>query len=357
MFETMTFANIMTEMLGQVNSPVDKREGSLIWDALAPAAAELAKLYQALEAVLQEGFADTASREYLILRARERGMSPRPASPAVALGLLDKETPIGSRFCCDRFNWRVVEKLAAETEDKAGRYYLECEEAGSEPNGYLGRLVPLEYVNGLSSAELVSIEIPGEDEESTESLRSRYLTGLLEQSFGGNRADYIEKALGIAGVGAVKVQAAWQGGGTVRLLLLDDGFRAPAANLVERVQQLFDPLTAGEGLGLAPIGHKVTVQGASGREIAVAAGLTLQEGYEAADVIGEVSRCIEVYFGDLSRQWADSEQLVVRISQLEARILELPGVLDVADLTLDGMGANLLLEPEEIPTRGGVSIG
>lgn len=355
MFEMMTFENIMESMLGQVTSPVDKREGSLIWDALAPAAAELAKLYAALEQVLQEGFADTASREYLILRASERGMSPRPASPAVAVAKLDKAAPVGCRFCCDRFNWRVVGSLGN------GEYYLECEESGSEPNGYLGRLVPLEYVSGLGQAELVRIEVPGEDEESTESLRGRYLTGLLEQSFGGNRADYIEKALSIAGVGAVKVQAAWAGGGTVRLILLDDGFCAPGANLVERVQQLFDPRGAdgqssGQGLGLAPIGHRVTVIGAEARAIGVAVGLTLQEGYEAADVLGEVSGCIEEYFAQLSRQWAEVDQLVVRVSQLEARILELPGVLDVSGLTLDGEGANLLLEPEEIPALNALDI-
>ena len=59
--------------------------GAWFGDALAPAAFELARLYQALELVLQEGFADTASRAYLVLRAKERGLSPRPASPATAL--------------------------------------------------------------------------------------------------------------------------------------------------------------------------------------------------------------------------------------------------------------------------------
>ena len=130
MYENMTYENILAGMLERVASPVDKREGSLVWDALAPAAFELARLYQALELVLQEGFADTASRAYLVLRAKERGLSPRPASPATALGLIETQTEVavGSRFCCERFNWRVTRSLGENL------FELECEEAGSEQN-------------------------------------------------------------------------------------------------------------------------------------------------------------------------------------------------------------------------------
>lgn len=42
MFESMTFDYIMEEMLAEVSSEFDKREGSIIYDALAPAAVELA---------------------------------------------------------------------------------------------------------------------------------------------------------------------------------------------------------------------------------------------------------------------------------------------------------------------------
>ena len=64
MFEEMSFELIMNRMLSRVNTDVDKREGSIIWDALAPAAAELALMYIQLDTVLNEAFADTAKREY-----------------------------------------------------------------------------------------------------------------------------------------------------------------------------------------------------------------------------------------------------------------------------------------------------
>ena len=42
MYENMTFENVMDRCLARVSASVDKREGSIVYDAIAPAAAELA---------------------------------------------------------------------------------------------------------------------------------------------------------------------------------------------------------------------------------------------------------------------------------------------------------------------------
>lgn len=52
MYETQTFETIMDRCLSRVSSSVDKREGSVIYDALAPACAELATLYTELSNIL-----------------------------------------------------------------------------------------------------------------------------------------------------------------------------------------------------------------------------------------------------------------------------------------------------------------
>ena len=57
MFETVTFEDIMARMLRAVPDTFDKRAGSVIYDALAPAAAELVQLYMACDYVLAESFA------------------------------------------------------------------------------------------------------------------------------------------------------------------------------------------------------------------------------------------------------------------------------------------------------------
>ena len=86
MYEHITYEILIDRMIKRAlthNKNLDSREGSLLFLGEAPAAVELQNLYIALDNILQETFADTASREYLIQRAKERGLSPIPATPAV----------------------------------------------------------------------------------------------------------------------------------------------------------------------------------------------------------------------------------------------------------------------------------
>ena len=69
MFENMTYENILERLLKSVPSDIDKREGSIIFDALSPVALEIAQMYINADIVLKNAFADTAERDYLILRA------------------------------------------------------------------------------------------------------------------------------------------------------------------------------------------------------------------------------------------------------------------------------------------------
>ena len=65
MFEAMTYENILASMLSKVSSDIDKREGSIIYDALAPCAFQLAQTYFSLSNYIDLFFVDTAVGEYL----------------------------------------------------------------------------------------------------------------------------------------------------------------------------------------------------------------------------------------------------------------------------------------------------
>ena len=52
--------------------------------------------------------------------------------------------------------------------------------------------------------------------------------------------------------------------------------------------------------------------------------------------------------------WADSAYLIVRISQIDTRLLGVQGVLDVQDTFVNGSHDNLILGKYEIPVLGGV---
>ena len=402
MYEAQTYESILARMLQKalsINSNLDTREGSLVWYGDAPAAVELQNLYIALDTVLNETFADTATRPYLILRAAERGLSPQPASPAILQMAITPTTlflPLNTRFSIGELNYYV------SADRGSGNYELTCETAGEAGNNYTGTVIPIEYVNGLETCKITSVLVPGEDEEDTELFRQRYLNSLNAQAFGGNQIDYIEKVNAIPGVGGVKVYRAWNGnlkpanmippkeaeawieglsgvpepvklwldtvyaaaknnmftvGGTVKLVVINSTFTVPSPTLVEQVQTAVDPLqNAGEGVGIAPIGHVVRVEGVQEETVDLGFALYYQRGWSWEDVSGYVTEAINGYFLELAQSWADQDEaLVVRISQIESRLLGITGILDIANTTINEKDANHTLALDHIPVLGSLA--
>lgn len=402
MYEAQTYESILARMLQKalsINSNLDTREGSLVWYGDAPAAVELQNLYITLDTVLNETFADTATRPYLILRAAERGLSPQPASPAILQMAITPTTlflPLNTRFSIGELNYYV------SADRGSGNYELTCETAGEAGNNYTGTVIPIEYVDGLETCKITSVLVPGEDEEDTELFRQRYLNSLNAQAFGGNQIDYIEKVNAIPGVGGVKVYRAWNGnlkpanmippkeaeawieglsgvpepvklwldtvyaaaknnmftvGGTVKLVVINSTFTVPSPTLVEQVQTAVDPLqNAGEGVGIAPIGHVVRVEGVQEETVDLGFALYYQRGWSWEDVSGYVTEAINGYFLELAQSWADQDEaLVVRISQIESRLLGITGILDIANTTINEKAANHTLALDHIPVLGSLA--
>ena len=353
MAENNTFETILNAMLAHVPTSIDKREGSFIYDSLAPTAVELQNMYIQSDYVLNETFADTASRENLIRRAAERGITIQPATNAIVKGEFTPNTleiPIGARFSLDEFNYSVTEKISD------GIYKLQCEETGADANFKFGQLIQIDYINGLQYAEIVEVLIPGEDEESTESLRKRYFANLENQAFGGNITDYKQKVNSLSGIGGVKVYPVWNGGGTVKLVIINSDFQKPSDELISMTQTAIDPIqNQGQGLGIAPIGHVVTVIGVNETVLNIASEFTLQSGYVWADVESNIKATIKNYFAELNSNWADSENLIVRISQLETRLLNLDGVIDIANTKINNNDSNFVLNADSIAILGEVN--
>lgn len=399
MYEHQTYESIVKRMMDRAlasNKNLDSREGSLLFLGEAPAAVELQNLYIALDNILQETFADTASREYLILRARERGLSPIPATPAILEMTITPATlalKMGERFSIGELNYYVSKEVGA------GVYEITCETLGEVGNDYGGTVIPIEYVEGLETCTVSALLIPGEDEEDTELFRQRYFNSLNLQAFGGNKADYLEKVNKIPGVGGVKVYRAWNSnippatlippegaeawvdslpqlppdiavwlqtvlqagknklltvGGTVKLVIIDSTFSPPSSTLVDKVQTEIDPTqNAGEGVGIAPIGHVVNVFPVAGETINLTFALYYQREWSWDDVKPYVEEAVKGYFTELAKSWADStDPLIIRISQIESRLIDITGILDVARTTINGEAANYTLPPDSIPVLG-----
>lgn len=348
MYEDRTYEILLQRSLARVDTTVDKREGSIVYNGIAPVCVELQNMYIALDGVLNESFADTESREYLIRRAAERGIIPDAATYAILKGVFNIDVAIGARFSLDNLNYVVTEKISI------GVYKLQCETAGVIGNSNFGALIPIDYIQGLTSCELTELLIPGEDEQATEDLRTEYYNSYDSQAFGGNRADYKKMFKDdVAGIGGIKIYRAWNGGGTVKIVIITSDFKKPTTILVDTVQTQVDPLVnQGEGLGLAPIDHKVTIFAIAEETVNITTTITYQSGWNFAACQTYIQNAIDAYYLELAKTWADNDNLIVRISQIETRLLNVAGILDIANTSINGVQANLVVDADSIPIRG-----
>lgn len=357
MYESQTYEAILQRMLDRVPNDVDKRQGSIIYDALAPAAVELAQIYIELDINIDLSYADTATGEYLERRTSEFGVNRKQATFAKRKGLFYAsgdvlmDAPIGSRFSIGDLNYEVTEKVST------GQFILTSETIGSVGNEPFGSLIPIDYIENLARAELTDILIAGADEETDEPLRNRYFGAVNEQPFGGNVADYKQNIQDIDGVGGVKIYPTWQGGGTVKATIISSDYNVPSTQLVNDVQTLIDPtINSGLGIGQAPIGHQVTIFGVTSSTINTSAKLVLQSGTTLGQVQQDVEDAINAYLLLLRQTWKDETSTTVRISQIESRILAVNGVLDVSETALNGTASNVSLTSDQIPIMGTVTL-
>lgn len=350
MFENISFDSILEEMLDTVPDNFDKREGSIIYNALAPAAGRFFELYIALEQVLHLVFPQTSEGEYLEMIVAEEGIKKNYATPSVrhfqasgSFGQVQK----GNRFFVDDIYF-----IAQETIDIPGVFRARSEEVGKKTAVYDPEtILPVDDVDGLESISMVPHEddYDGLDDETDESLLKRYWEKVENSPGPGNNADYIRWAKEVPGVGNVLPEPLWKGPGTIRLVILTpDGKQAPQS-LINEVQELIDPGSRGIGEGKAPPGAKVTVATADLLYIdVVIPGLKAEDGYTIEQVRINAKEALSKYLLQINPGG------VVRIREAESEIINAPGVLDMGDLLINGKRENLQLDIIQLVTLGEV---
>lgn len=348
MNEIPTYEEILQRCLDRIPNTIDKRQGSIIYDALAPCCVELAQMYIELSGIYDQVFIDTAVGEALDKLVEQNGVKRKDATYALRKGEFNMVVPVDNRFSDGENTYIVVENIVGTNNS-----ILRCEQAGVVGNSYYGSLTPITYLQGLTRAELTDIIDMGDDVESDEDLRERYMESVTAPEFGGNVSDYQNKVKSLTGVGGCKVVPIWNGGGTVKLIITNSQGGVPTSSLVDDVQEAVDPNQDQQGLGIAPIGHIVTVEGAVAKNITVSATFTLESGVDPTDIQDSVNNIVDNYFKSLSTNWDKEDNLIARISQLETRLLGVAGVLDITDTKMNNSSSNLSLESNEIPVREG----
>lgn len=346
--EGNSFNEILTRCLARVDDNLDKRQGSIIYDALAPACAELAQAYIALDVYMDQTYLLTALGENLDNRVVDYGLTRTPATYARRqLIVYDTnqalmEIDIGSRFSVPNeyggYNFKVISRL------DLGIYLVECETLGAVGNEYIGEVLPLIYINNLGNAVLGEVIKPGEDEESDEELRQKAVAKINQDAFAGNKAGYKRMVEDIDGVEVVKIFPVWNGGGTVKLAVLATDYTIPTTTFIDSLQEMIDPTDAsGQGIGLAPIGHEVTVVAPTKLDIDITATITLETGFVIEQVQTAIEQSIANYIDEVQKEWDEKDTLSIYISRVSAAILEVTHVQNVSAVTINSQATDLVI--------------
>lgn len=328
MFEEKTYDALLSEAYGKITRDVDKREGSILYDAIAPSLYMMAQMYYELDHYVDLFMADTAVGEFLDRKVSEIGLKRKQATSAVRKIETNGPVEEGTRFGMEDLIYTITDKI------NENEYKAVCDTKGNGGNLYSGKL---DNIDNLDKIEAVLTDVleSGTEEESDDELRERYFTKVQMPSASGNIADYENWALSVKGVGRAKVWPLWNGNGTVKILILnseneiDDGIIAPTASYIEQMR---------------PIGASVTVDTPSACNISITATLNLLDQVELSEVIKKYRDAIIAYFRTLA-----FHSTTVSYAKIGALLLNVEGVNDYSNLLLNGKQQNVEMGEDEVP--------
>lgn len=369
--EAQNFDYWLNLMLDNVSNDIDKREGSIIYDALAPAAMVSAQQSLSLANILRETYIKTAQGEFLDYRAVEHGTSRYAATNAEVKARFNDDdgnpvnVEVGDRFAS------IAESPIFYTVVKPnndGTAEMQAEEAGTSANSYIGQVLPVTPNDNLAWAEITEIIAPARDAETDDHLRERILKSDAWLAYGGNMADYLDMIHKISEVGAAQIYPVWAGAGTVKLVIVNNDLMPASSDLVKKVKNIIDPEdNEAQGVGLAPIDHRVTVVAPAVLKVDVSIQLKLTDQANKAAVEKGIKDMLNKLFSELRKDW-DTINATVRRgyslsiyrSRILSKIMLIDGVADSHLPQLNGEDKDIHLvfsnEVSQLPILGEVTI-
>ena len=351
--EVPSYEGLLKIALDKIPDTYDKREGSVIFNAIAPMCMEMSYLYLKLRTYTDLVFIDTSVGSYLDRLVLQNGVERLQATYAEKYGTFNLSGLEGTIFIKDDVKFEVISQISS-TDATTFVYRLKCTEPGVIGNVENGPLTSLNYIRGLTRAEITGTINAGTDIETDEHLRQRYIDNVTDIAYGGNKSDYRQKINGMDGVGSTKVIPIWNGPGTVKCIITNADYESPDSDLVHRIQQAIDPTMDGYGVGIAPVGHIVTVVGATDELLDITAEITTHNPPE--DLQRQVESAINDYLASLNKNWASVDNITVRISQITNVLLDINSIIDVGEITIQGLNQNYVLEDEKIAKLNSITL-
>lgn len=345
MYEDQIYSTILSRMLNNLDSKIDKREGSVAFDMLSPKAIELAQAYISLNQVLDYGFVNTTYGSYLDNKVSEAGLTRYAALTATGSITFTGTTngviiPKGS-IVYTNSGIQFTTDTACTITSGTATVTITAVTAGISGNVANG-LITNTQVSQITCTNAAAT-IGGSDIETDPALLKRYLDRVQKPGTSGNISDYYNWATSVIGIGDAKVEPLWNGNGTVKVIVISTSKQQVDSTTLTNVTNTINTNK--------PIGATVTVISAIDKIINISATLTLQAGVTAISLQQPITDAIASYF--TSATFVDTE---IKYSKVGAMILSINGVVDYSNLQINGGTVNIPLTDTDIPTVGTVTL-
>ena len=351
---------IKTRMLGNISDSVDKTEGYLVYDSVAAASKEFAKVSTELDSIVDKFDLSKLSDDELELRIKQRtGQTRNPAKYATGILNITGTATIAEGDLFQTSNAVQFKSLESKTITGSGTIEIQAVIPGSSGNIPANQITVMPVaISGVISVTNSSATQGGFDAESDVHLLERYYEKLQNPDTGNNIAYFQNLVKEYPGVGDAKVFPTWNGNNTIKLVIIDANKQVPSADLVNEVQNYIDPLgeSWGLGYGKAPAFCYTTVEGATAKTINVSFTIMKDTNYTDEQRLANVKASITEYLKSL----AFIDNTVVSYAKIGVAILDSKGVLDYSNLTVNGGTTNIPISLTktlcETPILGTVAI-
>lgn len=349
MYEQYTKEYIEKRMLDRISADIDKSEGSFTYDAVAPAAAELAQAYIELDGILEKAFAQTSYGEWLEKRAEEYGVYRKPGTCASGevtfYGADGTAIPTGTLVQTDA----GLQYLTAQPTEIMNGVATVMVEAAAEGVAYniaakTVTQMPVQLA-GITRLENLYPVTGGTNTETDRDFVQRLLFKVRKPATSGNIHHYRQWALEVPGIGEAKVFPLWDGPGTVKVIVVDSN-RLPIDTKSELIKGVADYIEENR-----PVGAAVCVESAEGLEINVDAKIELSTEYTIESVTQEFRTKLQEYFKSIT--FSESHVSYLQIGKI---ILDTSGVKQCPYMTINGCMNDIVLTVCQCPVLNNITI-
>lgn len=337
----------MTSTLKDANTA----KPGLIYHSLKPSSYEFSYQSLMLDEVTKRVFAKTALQngyyDDLIERCAEMGVFQKLVTYATGVvkvvGKPNCKFPSGALFSTSSGLTYVTQADVVLDGNGIGYVVITASGIGSKYNVDIDEIniIPVKYEGILSVTNEVKID-NGYDDETYEALYARYLLKVQTPATSGNKYHYEQWALEVTGVGFAKCIPA---PGNVKVIIANSNKRAANQELIQETYDYIDsvrPILAGT----------LTIESVTEVAIDITADVEIDSSVTLGDVQTLFANSIEEYFSDKVYNTKK-----ISIAKLGGLLVDIPGVIDCAELKMNDGTSNISLEDNEIAVLGDVSLG